>query len=93
MKPAADLLNEIVRHVQPPRGSAVALTEEPGLKDGEPNWIASIGVTDLDRLERFNNKVAELRKSDPVIEWDQVMEQQGGRRRVGKWFSELDRWD
>jgi hypothetical protein len=93
MKTAAELLDEILRHVQPPRGTTVVITEEPPEKDGEPNWIASTSDMDLVRLGRFNDKLGELRKSDSLIDWGGVMDRQGNRRHIGKWFSELDRWD
>jgi hypothetical protein len=37
--------------------------------EGEPNWIASIGSIDLYRLEKFNRKIFELRRSDALIDW------------------------
>jgi hypothetical protein len=86
MKAAADLLDEILRHVKPPRGTAAVITEELPQKDGGPNWIASTSDMDLVRLRRFNDKLDELRKSDPLIDWDGVAHRQGNRPTSGSGF-------
>jgi hypothetical protein len=82
---------EILRHVKPPRGNTVVLGEAVPEKDGEPNWLASVGVMDPKRLEIFNLKIVALRQSDPLVNWRGVMEREGSHRRIAKWFSELDK--
>jgi hypothetical protein len=87
MKTASELLDEILRHVKPPRGCAVVLAEET---NGEPNWIASTGVMHDEALGRFNTKTVDLRKAHPCIDWSGVTAPEGGRRRIAKYFSELE---
>jgi hypothetical protein len=50
--------------------------------------MAAAGFMDLARNERFVTKVAALRKSTPVVDWTEVSERKGERRRVAKWLSE-----
>jgi len=56
-----------LRYVEPPKGNPVVLIEA---LEGEPNWIASIGSIDLYRLEKFNRKISELRRSDALVDWN-----------------------
>ena len=67
MKTAKELVDEILRYVEPPKGNPVVLIEA---LEGEPNWIASIGSIDLYRLEKFNRKISELRRSDALVDWN-----------------------
>lgn len=83
MKPANQIVDEIALAVRPRRGVAVVLTERPG---ETPNWMAAAGFMDLARNERFVTKVAALRKSTPVVDWTEVSERKGERRRVAKWL-------
>lgn len=86
MRTAAQLLKEIALHVKPPRGIAIVLTESPR---GYPNWIATAGVLSTSKADQFAGKVAALRRSDPVIDWSDVEERIGERRRTAKWLSEV----
>jgi hypothetical protein len=89
MKPAESMLEELVRHVRPPRGCAIVLTE---LKSSQPtaqNWVAACGIMDAQGLVRYAEKVSDLRKSDPKIDWSDV-KIIAGSRRVALWLSEVD---
>jgi hypothetical protein len=90
MKPADDVLDELVRYVQPHRGCAISLTESDPKATGDTNWIAGSGTMDEPALERFGRKVAELRKSDPLIDWSKavVPPSPGARKQVTRWFAE-----
>jgi len=85
MKTAEQILDEMVRAVRPPRGIAVALEES----SGGLNWDATTGAMDLNKTQTFSEKVAALRKSDPIVDWSAVTEKDGNRRRVAKWSSEV----
>jgi hypothetical protein len=89
MKSARELLNEIVRYVQPPRGCAVVLAERKSDLPPEPNWTAASGVMQEPALSCYMNKIAELRKSDPKVDWSKE-KFIDGLRRIALWLSELD---
>ncbi len=57
MKTAKELVNEIGLSVQPPRGVAIVLTEEPG---AQPNWVAAAGIIEAALTDKFSEKVGEL---------------------------------
>jgi hypothetical protein len=86
MKPAKTILEELARHVQPPRGAAIEITERPG----SPNWIADAPGMDSARATRFLEKVARLRNSDPKVDWNDVTESAGNSRRIARWLSEVE---
>ena len=88
MKNARALLEELMRRVMPPRGVAITLREVPSNGPDDPNWDSSAGPMDLIRNQRFGDQVAELRKSDRLIDWSGV-KGQPGHRRVALWASEL----
>lgn len=89
MRTVDDFLDEILKHVQPHRGCAIAVTERIPAAADEPNWIVGAGVMGLPALGRYNLKVAEMRKTEPRIDWGGVTERDGDRRRIAKWFPEL----
>ena len=66
MRAAGAVLKELVRHVGPPRGCALVLTEWQSSGPTDPNWVASCGIMDEQGLLRYNEKLAELRKADPL---------------------------
>jgi hypothetical protein len=72
-------------YLEPPPANPVVLIEA---LEAVPNWIASIGSTDLYRLEKFNCKVSELRRSDALVDWNAVTEREGKHRRITKDFCE-----
>jgi hypothetical protein len=85
LKTAEELVDEILRYLEPPQRNPVVLIEA---LEGEPNWIASIGSIDLYRLEKFNRKISELRRSDALVDWNAVTECEGKHRRIAKYFCE-----
>jgi hypothetical protein len=90
MKHAEAMLREIVLHVRPPRGCAIVLLEWESKRAEDENWVASVGIMDADRVLRFTGKVAELRKTDPIIDWSEVQIRWGSQRRVALWLSEVE---
>jgi hypothetical protein len=89
MKSAEGMLKELVRHVRPRRGCPIVLREREG-SGTEPNWIASTGNLDAQQLRRYNEKLFELRKTDPKIDWSGVQILDGANRRVSVWLPEID---
>ena len=81
MKTAQELVNEIGLSVQPPRGIALVLTEEPGT---QPNWVAAAGPMESALTDKFSEKVVELRKTDPLVDWCEVDKGENEFRRVVK---------
>jgi hypothetical protein len=69
MRNALAVLEELVLHVQPPKGCAIVLTERPFSKPSDPNWIATVGPMVSAHARRYTAKVAELRKTDLRIDW------------------------
>jgi hypothetical protein len=90
MKHAGAMLREIILHVRPPVGCATVLLEWEPKRPNDPNWTASVGIMDADRLRRFNEKVVELRKTDRIIDWSEVQVRLGSQRRVALWLSEVE---
>lgn len=81
MKTAQAIWQELVSHVRPPQGVKIALTERPSNGPADPNWIAGCGNMDQQKSEFYAKKIAELRKTDPIIDWSAV----GGQPRcIGK---------
>jgi hypothetical protein len=86
MKTANQIVDRIARAVQPPRGTAIVLTERPG---SNPNWIAATGPMDAARTGTFTAEIAALRTSNPIVDWSDCEEMDGDRRRAAKWLSEI----
>ena len=72
MRPARAVLEELVRHVLPPKGCAIVFTERPLNRSDDPNWIVTVGPIGAQYTKRYTEKVAQLRKSDPRIDWSEV---------------------
>jgi hypothetical protein len=85
LKTAKELVNEIGLSVQPPRGVAILLTEDPG---AQPNWVAAAGAMETALIDKFSEKVAELRRTDPLVDWSGVDKGQNEFRRVVKFSSQ-----
>ncbi len=90
MKGALEFVEELVRHVRPPRGCAIALTERTPKDADGTNWMAGAGVMPYDALSRYDSAVAELRRQHPRIEWAGITEFDGERRRIARWLSEVE---
>ena len=80
MRHARAVLEDLVLHVEPPKGCAIVLTERPFSKSSDPNWVATIGPMGTSYTRRYTAKVAELRKSDLRIDWSEVAALDGPRR-------------
>ena len=80
MRHARALLEDLVLHVQPPKGCAIVLTERPFSKASDPNWVATVGPMGASYTRRYTAKVAELRKTDLRIDWSEVTALDGPRR-------------
>jgi hypothetical protein len=89
MKRAEAMLEELVRHVRPPRGCAIVLTEYKSTGSTDPNWVAASGNMELQKLIRYSEKIAGWRWTDPQIDWSGV-KVLAGQRRVVLWLSEVD---
>ena len=81
-------MEELVLHVQPPKGCAIVLTERPISKPSDPNWVATVGPMVSECTRRYTAKVAELRKTDLRVDWSE-MTGLDGRRRIALRHSEL----
>jgi len=84
LKTANELVMEIGVAVQPPRGVAIVLTEEPGAL---PNWVAAAGIMEAALTDKFSEKVAELIETNPLVDWTEVDKGQSEFRRVVKFLS------
>ncbi len=89
MRSAESMLREMVRHIRPPRGCAITLTERESRSPADPNWVAASGNRNAECTLRYTEKVAALSKSDPHIDWSGV-KMKTGARRVALWLSEVD---
>ena len=72
MKHARAVLENLVLSVQPPRGCAIVLIERSFSKPSDLNWVATVGPMPTEYNRRYTAKVAELRKTEPRIDWSQV---------------------
>ena len=80
MKTADEVAREISRYLMPPRGAAIKVTESPANGPYDPNWFASATAMDISRLERFEQLIVELRRSDRIIEWSGIPGPPGRRK-------------
>jgi hypothetical protein len=69
MMTARRIVQELIRFVDPPRGTAIVLNEAPSTKPDDPNWIEYPAIMDPMRSRLLSEKAAELRKSHPHIDW------------------------
>ena len=69
MRHARTVLEDLVRHVQPPKGCAIVLTERP-LRSAERSKLGCYGRSNGVGIQQaLHRKVAELRKTDLRIDW------------------------
>jgi len=90
MKTAQDLLDSFLLEVKPPKGVSISLTEAVPTAKGDPNWVAGAGAMDLSKTGDFEKLVAHYRKSDPLVDWARVESVGNSRKRIAKWYSELN---
>ena len=88
MMTARSIVEELIRYVDPPRGTAIVVNEAPSTKPDDPNWIEYPAVMDALRRRLLSEKAAELRKSHPLIDWSGC-DGTPGLRRVAMWAPEL----
>jgi hypothetical protein len=69
--------------VQPPKGVSIVVTEDPG---DQPNWVAAAGpgIMEAALTDKFSEKVSELRRTDPLVDWGDVKKEHTEARRVVK---------
>ena len=72
MRLARAVLEQLVLHVQPPKGCAIVLTQRPFNKPNDPNWVATVGPMGSENTKRYAAKVADLRKTDLRIDWSEI---------------------
>jgi hypothetical protein len=89
MKSAEAILKELAQYVRPPRGCSVVLIEWKSNAPPEPNWLAAAGNMTGQTLDRYCEKLSELRKTDPQIDWSNAKIIDGMRRIVVR-VSETD---
>jgi hypothetical protein len=90
MKAAQEFIEDLVRHVRPPRGCAITLTERRPKDANDTNWMTGAGVMPHDALTRYDSAIAELRRQHPRIQWDGITELDSERRRIARWLSEVE---
>ncbi len=88
MMTARGIVEELIRHVDPPRGTPTIVNEAPSTKADDPNWIEYPPVMDALRRRLLSEKAAELRKSHPLIAWSDG-DGTPGLRRVAMWAPEF----
>jgi hypothetical protein len=88
MMTARSIVQELIRYVDPPRGTAIVVNEAPSAKLDDPNWIEYPAIMDPIRRRLLSEKAAELRKSHPLIDWSDS-DGTPGVRRVVIWAAEL----
>ena len=91
MKSAQAILEELATEVQPRPGCAIVLTEWKLSGQNDQNWVPACGNMDAEKLRRFNKKIVELLRTDPVIDWSGVETLVKDQRRIAHWMlSEVD---
>ena len=89
MKSAEVMLKELILHARPPRGCAISLTERESSGPTDTNWVAESGLMAPHMFVRYNEKIAELRKTDQKIDWSGV-KRLAGPRRIARSLSEIE---
>jgi hypothetical protein len=80
MKTAEGLLAELVGYVRPPQECPIKLKEWPANQITLRNWIAIRGDLTGEERQRYDNKITQLRQTDPQIDWSNVSSRDGSRR-------------
>ena len=79
-KTAELLLAELIEYVRPPKGCPIKLKEWPANHVTLRNWIAIRGDMADEKRARFDNKVVQLRQTDPQVDWSAVTAREDSRR-------------
>jgi hypothetical protein len=80
MRHAQEVLQDLVLHVEPPKGCAIVLTKRPFRTPSDPNWVATVGPMETSCTRRYTAKLAELRKTDLRVNWSGLAALDGPRR-------------
>ena len=80
MKTAKELLAELVAQARPPKECPIKLKEWPATHVTLRNWIAIRGDLTGAERERYDKKLAQLRQTDPQVDWSDVNSREGSRR-------------
>ena len=72
LRSAESILRELILIVQPPRGCEIRVTERISSGAFEPNWGSTCGNLEPLKLALYDQKVADLRKAHPKIDWSDV---------------------
>ena len=72
MRSAESILRELILIVQPPRGCEIRVTERISSGAFGPNWGSTCGNLEPLKLALYDQKVADLRKAYPKIDWSDV---------------------
>jgi hypothetical protein len=79
MKTANAILTELVEACQPPPRCTIVMTETIPDETDEQNWLVACGPMENTRKAAlFSSKVAELRLTEPTIDWSDA-ETVGGK--------------
>jgi hypothetical protein len=89
VRPVKQVLDELARYVEPPRGVAIFLAESIPSSASDMNWAAIMGERGVQCNDRFEHKVAGLRKSDPIVDWSGIEEHGGQKWRIVRWVSNI----
>ena len=80
MKTAEELLAELIVDVRPPKDCPIKLKEWPANELTLQNWIAIRGDLVGSDRDRYDEKVAQLRRTSPQVDWSNVQLREGTRR-------------
>jgi hypothetical protein len=70
MKPARQLLDELLVMAAPTAGVTITIFERPG---SMPNWISTLpGSIPLRALSRYQEACAAFRKTDHQVDWSEI---------------------
>ena len=80
MKSAQEILRELTRYIMPPPGVTIEVSEKPSHEPQDENWLAFADGMDAKRVKLFGEMLAELRRSDRIIDWSAVAGPPGRRK-------------
>ena len=87
MRKAREVLTELLKHAQPPRTCPMMLIESPW---PESNWSPAVGLMPLVAHTRYLDRLLELERSDPFVDWDNEATVDNGQRCVALWLNDVE---
>jgi hypothetical protein len=87
MRDAQAVLDDLVEHAKPPDGGLIMLGEYASGNPAGPNWIAASGDIGAEPRRRYAAKLAELKKSDRLVDWSRVQLPSGYAQRAVYWIA------